>query len=103
MSAKKITLATIKAFVRKNAANLYVKQNASFDGMTDCVMEVKDTYRKVESIDLTKRDTLGIPGAWFVRDSRDYFYPHSADGFTGFQVSNCCGRFVLAVPEESLT
>ena len=33
----KITLATIKSFIRKNP-NLYIKSTSRFDGMYDCVM-----------------------------------------------------------------
>ena len=95
------TLSTIKAFVRKNAANLYIKCGASFDGMTDCVQVIEGaTLRKVDpaSINWENRNTLGIPGAWFVCRSRDHFSPASLPGFTGYEISNCCGWFSLFTP-----
>jgi len=97
---KRTTLATIKTFVKRNAGNLYVKTLDRFDGMVDGVRPVTDTYRKVDpaAVDMADAQTLGIPGAWFVRDSRDWFTPFGADGFEGFEVSNCCGSFILCVP-----
>ena len=40
---------------------------------------------------------LGIHSAWFVGSSRDYFEVYSDGTFTGYKVSNCCGRFTLAI------
>ena len=34
-TSKKITLATFKAFIRKNADRLYIMNRSHFDGMTD--------------------------------------------------------------------
>ena len=33
---KRITIATIKAFVKKNKSNLLINIRSSFNGMTDC-------------------------------------------------------------------
>ena len=93
---KKITLATIKAFARKNAENLYVRTLSSFDGMTDCVQRTEDLFRKVEAVDFADSSTWGIAGAWFVRGSRDYFDAFEENGYTGYRVGNCCGSFILA-------
>ena len=41
--------------------------------------------------------TLGVNGAWFVGDSRDYFTAYDDGQFSGYEVYNCCGSFVLAV------
>ncbi len=95
---KKTTLATIKAFVRRNASGLYVRTTSSFDGMTDCVQSVKGEFRKVESLEAShKSNTLGIQGAWFVGGSRDYFDAYDENGFKGYRVYNSCGSFILAV------
>lgn len=97
----RITLATIKAFVRRNTSSLYVQQRSRFDAMEDGVRNTPNpTFRLVPptSIDMKNEQTLGIEGAWFVRDSRDCFEPFSMDGFTGYRVYNCCGSFLLAVP-----
>lgn len=100
---KKPTLATLKSFIRKNEANLMIRCDSSFDGMTDCV----ETSENPQFCPLVKLNngcqsehTLGFgngSGVWLVGSSRDYIKPYSENGMTGFEVYNCCGRFVLAV------
>lgn len=87
---KKVTMATVKAFIRKNYDNLYVKISSSFDGTTDCVERVEDTYRKV-----TADNALGHGGVWTVGSSRDYIREFSNNTYKGFEISNCCGSGVL--------
>lgn len=41
-TSKKITMATVKAFVKKNINQLHVKCCSRFDGMVDCVMPNQD-------------------------------------------------------------
>ena len=104
---KKATLATIKAFMRKNTSRLYIKELSRFDGMVDCVMPMEDsgfrnvsnTFKAPSSLDRGsfRQATCGVPGVWFVDGSRNWFEPYSdANGFNGFRVSNCCGSFVIA-------
>lgn len=93
----KITKATFKSFIRKNAGNLHVKVRSRFDGMTDCIQPIKDGYTPAEP-DRFPENTLGIKGVWLVGNSRDYFEPIEEHGFKGFKVVNCCGSFVVAVP-----
>lgn len=96
--AKKTTLATIKAFIRKNAGNgLHILPKSSFDGMVDCVMPVDGDWIPVNEADFSDKYTLGCPGAWFVGQSRDYFDNYAADGWVGYRVFNSCGSFILAV------
>lgn len=99
----KVTLATIKSFVRKNRDALYIRTLSSFDGMTDCVQPCDNReFRKAEAApEHMTRNTLGVRGAWFVFDSRDYFTPISENGFIGYHVYNCCGSFDLAVKQEA--
>lgn len=87
---KKITMATVKAFIRKNADNLYVKVNSSFDGMTDCVQHVKDNYRKISA-----NDAIGINGVWVVGESRDRINIYSDNEYTGYEIYNCCGSGII--------
>jgi hypothetical protein len=99
---KKITLATIKSFINKNRDNLYIKVRSSFDGMTDCVEVIKDAhFSKIENTERSVEHTMGINGAWFVSQSRDYFgkfdYAGSDGVFEGYEISNCCGTFQLAI------
>jgi len=96
---KKITRATIKSFILREMKNknLYVKVKSSFDGMTDCVQDVKDEFRKVEKIDFDDKYTLGIIGLWLVGSSRDYFTEWSDDNFIGYKIYNSCGTSILAM------
>lgn len=96
-AAKKITLATVKSFIKKNAGKLYISERSRFDGMVDCVMPSGDkSFRKAQPG--THERSMGVSGAWFVGQSRDWFSVYvDADGFYGYNVSNCCGSFVLAV------
>ena len=98
---KRCTLATIKSFVKKNQGNIYIRCISTFDGMVDGVRECKD--RDTFSLALSTNDidlnsyNLGIQGAWFVKDSRDYFSVLNKDGYIGYHVYNCCGSFDIAI------
>ncbi|HVJ25029.1 MAG TPA: hypothetical protein VM756_13960 [Burkholderiales bacterium] len=105
----KITLATVKRFIKAHGANLQIATLSRFDGMIDCVSSCADTtFHPVKAPDLQGKPFvpvagspdhyLGIAGAWFVYGSRDHFSEYNEGGMIGIEVSNCCGRFVLAVP-----
>lgn len=100
---KKITLSTFKSFVKKNADNLFVNVKSSFDGMIDGCRTYKDGFQPAtkdtteSKSDTYYEATLGINGVWLVRGSRDYFYQYQDENFTGIEVSNCCGCFIVAV------
>lgn len=102
---KKVTIATIKTFIKREQHNLYIKNESSFDGQYDCERESRNqAFKKVALIpediqnkfNTDKQNRLGVPGAWFVGSSRDYFQPYADDQFIGYSVSNCCGSFILA-------
>jgi hypothetical protein len=92
----KITLATVKSFIRKNP-NMYIKVGSKFDGMTDCVQAVEDSFNPIEPTDTLHDRTLGIAGAWFVGSSRDSISSYRDNHFDGVRVYNCCGEFYLVV------
>jgi hypothetical protein len=99
-NGKKITLATVKKFIRDNAGKLYISTGSTFDGMVDCVMPCADkgfTLAQTPDEGQNHSNKLGVQGAWFVFGSRDSFSAFEADGFTGIKVYNCCGSFRLAV------
>jgi hypothetical protein len=104
-ATKKITLATFKAFVRKNRSVLEVKCESSFDGMVDGVRRNEGAaFRPIQPSQWGNEDrnTLGINGVWLVGSSRDSF-SHYADGErTGIEVYNCCGSFILAIQNKYL-
>lgn len=96
----KITLATVKSFVKKNFDKLYIKHISHFDPMTDCVEHShKPEFKKVmpDEDRGDHRHSLGILGAWFVLSSSDYFSVFENDDYSGIEVYNCCGSFILAV------
>jgi hypothetical protein len=110
----KITLATVKRFIKKHGAALQICKHSSFDGMTDGIsMNPDRNFYPVKAPDFQGKPFraapgqpdhyLGIAGAWFVFQSRDYFRPYNEGGMVGIEVSNCCGRFILAVTPEALS
>lgn len=95
---KKITLATIKSFINKTN-DLYISTRSTFDGMQDCVTSTgKKEFVKAERTERFMENTCGIVGAWFVKGSRDYFVEYNDGKFAGFEVHNCCGKFIVAKP-----
>jgi hypothetical protein len=97
---KKVTLATIKSFMKGCNASLYVKPLSAFDGMVDCVMpcEEKNRWFNVSGrYNPDKSNTYGLgSGAWFVGGSRNWFSLYADDTYIGYEVSNCCGSFIVA-------
>ena len=95
---KKITLATVKSFIRKNREDLMIRNRSSFNSMTDGVEGCADSsYRKAEPTERNVSNTLGIMGAWFVGSSRDRFMPVDSDEHEGIGIYNCCGSFDLVI------
>jgi hypothetical protein len=106
LSSKKITLATVKSFVKANRDRLFINVESSFDGMYDMCMSKDGGFNPVEAASFEgspfyikdmQDTTLGIKGAWFVRQSSDYFRHYDENGFEGIAVSNSCGAFILAI------
>jgi hypothetical protein len=93
---KKITMATIKRFIKNNKENMYIKVRSEFDGREDSVIDSKSEFSPVKE-STNMKDRQGIDGAWFVGGSKNYFTSYNGNGLTGYRVDNCCGSFVLAV------
>lgn len=93
ITEKKVTIATIKSFVKNNINDLYIKVVSDFDGMTDCVASVNGDFRKANpnNLDLTDKHSMGLSGIWFVGSSRDYINKIE----NGFEIYNCCGTFLI--------
>ena len=64
---KKVTLSTIKSFLKKNEGQILIKVDSKFDSMTNCVERVNDgfTFAKKDN-GVNSNHTLGLDGAWFV-------------------------------------
>jgi hypothetical protein len=95
---KKITLSTIKAFVRKNKDNLYIKTKSKFDGMTDGVENYHDqSITKAEPLpeDRLSRHDLGYKGTHIVTSGRNWFESVNFDGYYGYEIYNCCGTYYV--------
>jgi hypothetical protein len=97
---KKITLATVKSFIRKNSGSLSINVCSAFDGMLDgCTSQhagFVTAQPETKNVDMT----MGIKGAWFVGSSRDYFTAFENDTLVGYEVYNSCGRFIIATAKN---
>jgi hypothetical protein len=96
---KKITLATVKSFIRKTS-DLHIMVRSRFDGSVDGVMPISDQFDKAERTERQPTYTQGVQGAWFVGQSRDRFSPYEDERMVGITVYNCCGSFILATPKK---
>ena len=95
----KITVATVKSFIRKNRTNLLVNQTSDFDGMVDCVRPCDTGFLPANDAFNPCSNNLNIGGVWFVGGSRDYCSAYDNGGVKGFRVFNCCGSFIVGVPD----
>jgi hypothetical protein len=99
----KITVATVKSFIRKHPDAL-IKVQSDFDGMTDCVCNDPEAeWHPLEKRDpehAFEKTTLGYKGVWFVGHSRDWVRAYDDDGMTGFEVTNSCGCWIVAIRKE---
>jgi|WetSurMetagenome_2_1015567.scaffolds.fasta_scaffold264270_2 hypothetical protein len=94
---KKITRATFKSFVKKNNEKLFIKIKGKFDSQYDCINERANCdFKKTETTQKYLKNSLGVNGVWLVGGS-DYFTHYEDKGFTGIEVDNCCGNFILAI------
>lgn len=93
---KKITLSTVKSFIKKNSGNIYIDVRAEFDGMIDGLSFNAQGFYKAKPDPRGRSYTLGIDGAYFVGHSRDYFSAFEDEQYQGITVVNSCGKFILA-------
>lgn len=99
----KITKATFKKLIKNHSNQLYAKTHSDFDGMTDCVEQVDDSFKQLEKTNMSFENTLGYRNIWLVGSSRDYFKPYEDETFKGIKVSNCCGSFTVAYKKQEVT
>lgn len=102
---KKATIATVKSFIRKNADQAFINVKSSFDGMTDSVESLNGGFKPLQknerqgvfTTDHKSNPSLGFNGVWFVGSSRDYVQPYENDNMQGYEVSNSCGSWIIAI------
>lgn len=96
--AKRITLATIKSFLRRNQGQVHIKLLSHFDGMTDGTRDVeRPAFVLAAPTERSPQYTLGLAAAWFVGGSRDSYSAYEDDTYQGYEVWNCCVHFIIAV------
>ena len=102
-TTRKITMATLKSFAKRNAGNLYCKTLSDFDGMVGMVEDVKDEFSKTK-VDLNDSGyyNTGIQGIYTVGRGGDYCSEFEDDTFYGIKVYNACGSSILAVKKADV-
>ena len=96
-NTKKITLATVKSFAKRNSTKLYIKSNSSFDGMVDCVTSINSTFKLTEVTTEKGYFKTGIQGFYTVGSGGDYFTIYETEKFIGISVQNSCGSDTIAI------
>ena len=95
---KKITLATVKSWIKKNHGNIYIQIKNDFCGYNDCVIANKEPTWELASHNQNVNDnTLGINGAWVVKQSRDSLNAYDDNQYQGFYIYNCTGSFYIGI------
>ena len=98
---KKITLATIKSFIRKNEGKLFIRCRSYFDGMTDGTSYHKNPqFIPVQKAEYYDKYNFGISGAWFVYSSNNFYSAIDEGDFVGYSIGNCCKDFDLAIKKN---
>lgn len=98
---KKITIATVKSFIKNNKENLLINVKSRFDGQTDCVEDRGNGFQKIKQIDRFHNNTQGINGVWFTPSTRNWCEAYEDNLYQGFRVDNCCGCFIVAIPKAA--
>ena len=97
LSTKKITLASLKSFARRNKNNLFYQPISSFSGMTDGIEFCDRKWRPTELTNDTGYYQTGIQGIYTVGSSRDYFSLFEDISYIGIKVNNFFGSAILAI------
>lgn len=90
LKAKKITVATLKSFMRKNP-DFIVVEKYSFDGMID---GNSSAQAGVKNWDFEKTINMVLVGS-----SGNYLQFVEKAGYYGINVYNCCGSYDIMVKE----
>lgn len=97
-NGEKVGRNTVKAFLRKNAGKVLILCKSRFDAMEDGVRSTGDReFHLALAADRFHENNMGVQGAWFVGGGRDWIFRFEDAERVGFEVSNSCGSFSLAV------
>lgn len=97
-ATKKLTIATVKAFIRKNLSKLLIEVRYDFDGMSDCVHSTgsKGFVPASASSNPHEKYNMGINGVWFTSGRNGVNRVETATHI-GYEVGNSCGLWTVAV------
>lgn len=100
----KVTLATLKSFLKKNEGKLYFQEHSRFDGMQDMVAaNNKPVFKSaVGKFNPEDKAQLGYPyQIWCVRGGRDSLVKVTVvdqnGTYEGIYCYNSCGSWTVAV------
>lgn len=94
---KRITMATVKSFIKKNSDKLFLKKINSYDGTIDGINDrASHGFTRVVYNPNSHSNQLGIEGAWFT-PGRNLLTVYDDGTYKGYDVCNCCGHFIIAI------
>lgn len=97
ITTKKITLTTVKSFIKKNEGKLFLKCESSFSGMSDMVeFDANAQFKPVTKTENNLKITLGVDGL-FIAGNWNLYNHFENDQFVGIEIYNCCGTDILAI------
>ncbi len=96
----KVTLATLKSFIRKNSTEILIQNLSSFNGQIDGIESSKDQNFYMAQFVKLNSHNLGIKGVYMVGHSDDYITTIENDEYVGFHIDNCCGSFSLVIKKK---
>ena len=94
---KKITIATVKSFIKMNSDFLFINTKSRFDGMTDGVEDRNGGFQKIKKADHFDEYSLGYIGIHFTGSTKNWCKRYEDEFYQGFRVDNCCGCFIVAI------
>lgn len=99
MQTKRITKATFKSFIRKNADRLYVRTSWEFNSIDDGYHSSVDYGFTPAAVRVLNNDPmdLEVVGVKLAHD-RNFFLPFNDKGLVGYAVINFYGKFIVAIP-----
>lgn len=99
-SHKKVTLATVKAMIKRAGDTLLISKQSAFDGMCDGVIQFEKTgFKRITKV-ADCGNNMGISGVWFTSSTKNYFSEEKFDDsgkLIHVHVYNCCGSFNLKI------